>query len=97
MKKWSMSCDPGTRIWRRNSGSNALAVFGSYAKGRAHARSDVDLVVEFDRPIGFRFMELGDYLEGLLGKKVDLMTRSGIESIRVRWIAEDIERSIVYV
>jgi len=35
------------------------------------------MVVEFERPIGFRFMELVDYLENLLEKDVDVLTPAG--------------------
>jgi predicted nucleotidyltransferase len=46
-------------------------LFGSFARGDADLASDVDLVVEFDRPIGLRFMELCDYLEECLGREVE--------------------------
>ncbi len=53
----------------------SLAIFGSYARGQQQATSDVDLLVDFDKPIGgFAFIELADHLEELLGMKVDLLT-----------------------
>lgn len=53
----------------------SLAIFGSYARGEQQETSDVDLLVDFDRPIGgFAFIELADQLEELLGMKVDLLT-----------------------
>ena len=64
-------------------GVTRIALFGSYATGRSVEDSDIDLFVEFDRPIGFRFFELVDYLEQVLGKKVDLLTKAGVENIRV--------------
>ena len=78
-------------------GVKRIGLFGSYAKGTPTVHSDIDLVIEFDRPVGFKFMDLGEYLEDLLGSDVDIITRAGIESIRVRQVAEDIEGSIVYV
>jgi predicted nucleotidyltransferase len=59
--------------------------------------SDVDIVVEFDRPIGFRFVEFAEYLESLLGKRVDVLTPAGIQGIRIERIARDIQESTVYV
>jgi uncharacterized protein len=59
--------------------------------------SDVDIVVEFDRPIGFRFAEFADYLESLLGRSVDVLTPVGIQGIRIERIARSIEESTVYV
>ncbi len=70
-------------------------MFGSYAKGLATATSDVDLVVEFEHPLGFRFVEFTEYLEHLLGKSVDVLTPAGIQSIRIERIARSIEESVV--
>jgi len=78
-------------------GVRRIGLFGSYAKGVPREGSDVDVVVEFDNPVGFKFVELTEYLESLLGTKVDVLTQAGIQGIRIAHIAEDIERTIVYV
>ena len=53
----------------------SLAVFGSVARGEATESSDIDLLVEFNQPIGlFEFIRLKNYLENLTGFKVDLVT-----------------------
>lgn len=78
-------------------GVKRIGLFGSYAKDIPTEESDIDLVVEFERPIGFRFMELTEYLERLLKKKVDVLTPAGIKGIRIASIAKDIEESIIYV
>ena len=67
-----------------------LALFGSVARDEAGQDSDVDLLVEFDRPIGlFRFLELQNHLEGLLGCGVDLGTPQSLKPrIRDRVLAE---------
>lgn len=78
-------------------GVKRIGVFGSHAKGVADEASDIDIVVEFARPIGFKFVELAEYLERLLGNKVDMLTHAGIRGIRVPHIAKDIEENIVYV
>jgi predicted nucleotidyltransferase len=53
----------------------SLSIFGSVARDEANAGSDVDLLVEFSKPIGlFQFIELQQRLEELLGCKVDLGT-----------------------
>lgn len=78
-------------------GVAGIALFGSYAAGRPVEDSDIDLLVEFDRPIGFRFFELADYLEQVLGKKVDVLTKAGVENIRVSGVAKSISESLVYV
>jgi predicted nucleotidyltransferase len=53
----------------------SLSLFGSVARDEARADSDVDLLVEFSQPVGlFKFIELQQKLEALLGSKVDLGT-----------------------
>ena len=74
-----------------------MGLFGSFAKGHPGEQSDIDIVVEFERPIGLRFIELVEYLETLLGRKVDVLTPIGIQSIRRRTVAKSIAESIVYV
>jgi uncharacterized protein len=74
-----------------------IGLFGSFAKETADDESDIDLFVEFYKPIGLRFVELIDYLEILLGRKVDVLTPAGIQAIRVRQVAENIYESILYV
>ncbi len=78
-------------------GIKRIAVFGSFAKGKAGKESDVDIVVEFKYPIGFRFMELAEYLEGLLSRKVDILTPEGINAIRFKRVADEIKGSLYYV
>jgi predicted nucleotidyltransferase len=78
-------------------GVKRLGVFGSHAKGLATEVSDVDLLVEFTQPIGFKFIEFTEYLESLLGKSVDVLTPGGIEGIRIERIAQGIQESVVYV
>jgi predicted nucleotidyltransferase len=78
-------------------GVKRIGLFGSYVKGTSVEASDVDLVVEFERSIGFRFVEFSEYLESLLGKKVDILTPAGVQGIRVPRVAKTIEESIEYV
>jgi predicted nucleotidyltransferase len=57
----------------------ALFLFGSVARGEATPESDVDLLVEFDRPVGlFTLLRLQSYLEELLGCAVDLGTPNSL-------------------
>jgi len=78
-------------------GVERIGLFGSYVLGTTSEASDIDLVVEFQRPIGFKFIELVEYLEKLLGKEVDLLTPAGIQSIRVGNTTRNIAEHIVYV
>jgi predicted nucleotidyltransferase len=78
-------------------GVSKIGLFGSYAKDQSVDTSDIDLIIEFERPIGFRFIDLVDYLENLLGHKVDVLTPAGIQNIRIERVARNISQSIVYV
>ena len=78
-------------------GVKRIGLFGSYVQDAPTESSDIDLVVEFEHPIGFRFIELSEYLETILGKRVDILTDAGIQGIRIPHVAENIKESIVYV
>jgi len=78
-------------------GVSHIGIFGSYAFDNFNDSSDIDLLVKFEKPLGFHFFELADYLEKLLGKKVDIITSEGINSIRHESVKSNIERSAIYV
>ena len=61
-------------------GVKSLSLFGSVARNEATSDSDVDLLVEFNRPVGyFGLFALQDYLEKLLGCPVDLGTPNSLK------------------
>ena len=61
-------------------GVKSLLLFGSVARNEATSTSDVDLLVEFSRPVGyFGLFALQDYLEDLLGCPVDLGTPDSLK------------------
>jgi len=78
-------------------GVKRIGIFGSYAKGIPNERSDIDIIVEFERPLGFKFIEFAEYLEHMLGRKVDVLTPAGLEGIRISSVARDIKEHIIYV
>lgn len=82
---------------REDFGVRRLAVFGSVARDAAGEDSDVDLIVEFERPIGLRFVDFADRLEAILGAKIDILTPAGVSAIRNPRVAESIRKSAVYV
>ncbi len=63
----------------RRLGVRALSIFGSVARDEATSGSDVDVLVEFDRPVGFfHLFDVQEQLESFLGCKVDLVTPGGL-------------------
>jgi predicted nucleotidyltransferase len=74
----------------RRLGISSLLVFGSVARDEARPDSDVDLIAEFDRPIGYLGLARVEHeLETLLGRSVDLATPGMIrQEFRDRIYAE---------
>lgn len=74
----------------RRLGVKSLAVFGSVARDEARPDSDVDILVELDRPMGlFGFLDIEAYLEQILGAKVDLGTPDSLKpTIRATVLGE---------
>lgn len=68
-----------------------LAVFGSYARNEQRKDSDVDILVEFDSPVGIEFIDLGNYLERILNLRVDLVSRNGIKPQYLKRIKGDLK------
>lgn len=61
-------------------GVRRLELFGSHARDEAGPDSDVDLLVEFaEAPTFDGYMGLAEYLEALLGARVDLVTAGGLK------------------
>jgi len=83
---------------KRRFSLKKIGVFGSYTRGEQTPESDIDIYVEFDmKNLTFdKYLELIDYLEKLLGRKIDLITKYGVETIRIPYIKEEIKRSLIY-
>ena len=59
-----------------------VGLFGSFARGEQTKKSDIDLLVEFENPIGlFELVELEEYLSGILGAKVEIVTPDALKPI----------------
>ncbi|MHB9032176.1 MAG: nucleotidyltransferase family protein [Anaerolineae bacterium] len=72
----------------------ALYLFGSTARGTATYASDVDLLVEFSKPVGlFHFIRLQLHLESLLNTRVDLGTRDSLKPA----LSEQVEKEAIRV
>jgi predicted nucleotidyltransferase len=74
----------------RRLGVKSLALFGSVARDEAGADSDLDLLVEFEEPASFdRYMDVKIFLEDLLGRKVDLVTKKALKPTMRPYIERD--------
>lgn len=73
---------------------SSIGLFGSIVREDfIPSKSDVDIIVDFSKPVGIEFVDLADYLEQQIRRKVDLVSRNGIKQKYYKAI----EREIVYV
>lgn len=68
-----------------------IGVFGSFVRGEQGEASDVDILVEFEKPIGFfKFLNLEEYLANQLGLKVDLVSKKALKPVIGQHILEEV-------
>jgi predicted nucleotidyltransferase len=71
-----------------------IGVFGSVARDEQTDQSDIDLLVEFSKPVGFvHFMQLEEFLSERLGNHVDLVTSDSLKPL----IRQDVLSEVIYV
>lgn len=71
-----------------------IGVFGSVAPNEQTGKSDIDLLVEFSKPVGFvTFMRLENFLSERLGKQVDLVTSDSLKPV----IRQEVLAEVIYV
>ncbi len=73
----------------KRKGIKKASIFGSYARGEQKKSSDIDILVELPKPLGFGFVGIQLELEKKLGKKVDLLTYKEINPHIKRYILAD--------
>jgi uncharacterized protein len=66
-------------VFCEKRGIRSLAIFGSYSRGEQTPQSDLDVLVEFSKPVSLlRQVQIQQELEEILGLKVDLVTPAGV-------------------
>ena len=69
----------------------ALGVFGSFARGEAGPTSDVDVLVEFERPVGLSsFLALEEALSAAAGRRIDLVSRPALKPFMGRRVLAEL-------
>ena len=56
-----------------------IGVFGSFSDESNTDDSDIDILVELEKPIGWKFFSLEIYLEKVFGRKIDLVTKNALK------------------
>lgn len=72
---------------------NSIGLFGSIVRDDFNESSDIDIIVDFSEPIGIEFIDLADFIESKLRKKVDLVSKNRVKEKYFR----QIESEIIYV
>ncbi len=67
-----------------------LGVFGSWVRGEQDADSDLDILVDFDGPIGWEIVALEQELSRELGVRVDFVPRKGLKPFIGRRILDEV-------
>ena len=73
-----------------------LGIFGSYVRGEQTDASDIDILVEFEPSFRFGLVTYGkieNYSANALGKKVDLVMKSGLKP----YIGKQILKEVIYL
>lgn len=72
-------------ILYRDYSVKKIGLFGSFSDNSFNDESDIDLLVEFEKPIGWKYFSLEIFLENIFGRKIDLVTKNALkEQIRDR-------------
>ncbi|NIM12243.1 MAG: hypothetical protein GTO45_09030 [Candidatus Aminicenantes bacterium] len=78
----------------KDFGVSKIGIFGSYARGNYDKDSDLDVLIEFDRPVNlFEFSRLKTFLTNQLGIQVDLVTPGALKPL----IKDKILKSVSYI
>jgi len=70
-----------------------IGLFGSFIKDEQTPESDIDIIVEFNGSVGWKFFTLKDFLEEILGRKVDLVTKNSLRDE----MKADILNQVIYI
>ncbi len=70
-----------------------IGLFGSFSDESYTDESDIDLLVELEKPIGWKFFSLEIYLEKIFDRKIDLVTKNALKE----QIKESILKQVNYV
>jgi predicted nucleotidyltransferase len=72
-----------------------MALFGSYARGSETDKSDVDILVDLNTPMGYDIIDVLEFFEQIIPeKKIDMVTLNGVKNSRYK---PYIEEDLIYV
>jgi len=80
-------------VLRTKFSVSKIGLFGSFTDSTFTEKSDIDILIEFEKPIGWKFFSLEIFLEKIFGRKIDLVTQGAIKE----QIKEQILEQVKYV
>jgi len=66
-------------ILHRDYSVRKIGLFGSFSDDSYTDDSDIDILVEFEKPIGWKYLSLEIFLENIFGRKIDLVTKNALK------------------
>ena len=72
---------------------DSIGLFGSIVRDDFSPTSDIDIIVDFSKPVGVEFIDLAVFIEKKLKKKVDLVSKKGLKPKYL----QQIQSEIIYV
>jgi len=70
-----------------------IGYFGSFATGNSNENSDIDILVDFEKPIGWEFFDMQDLLFEHLKHKIDLVSMNALK----KQLKENILKEVIFV
>ncbi len=66
-------------VLQRDFAVKEIGLFGSFSDNTFTEESDIDIIVELEKPIGWKFFTLELYLEKIFNRNIDLVTKNSIK------------------
>ncbi len=70
-----------------------IGLFGSFSDDTYNEASDIDILVELEKPIGWKFFTLELFLQDVFGRKIDLVTKNALK----KQIKDKILKQVHYI
>ena len=71
----------------------SIGIFGSFTREDFTEDSDIDILIDYEQPLGVEFIDLADELEKILNHKVDLVSKNGVKPKYFK----EIQKDLIYV
>ncbi len=70
-----------------------IGLFGSFAVDNFHENSDIDIIIDFEQPIGWEFFDVQDLLSKHLNRKIDLVSGKALKA----QLKDKIMKQVIFV